>query len=249
MRLNHWYRVACLALILPVLFAAGCTGTDVLNPTTGNVRFELNVVDVPVDFRFDTARFRIRQITVRPVDAGADAVLGADAIGLMREAQTLNFDIGEPVVRFLPLGTGSYRLEAITISNINFRDLDAHPCTVPPYPAPCDLLFPPEDLLCSCDGVAAGDYIDRYRSTDNDGGVYIGDFAEPIIFHIDSGDENPLVLSFHWDQLLLAIQDAWAYLEDYQCDPVEPYCLLSFGNGFNEATFSSHASEFLSINE
>jgi hypothetical protein len=168
----------------------------------------------------------------------------------MRSSQTLNYSITEPIVNFLPLGTGSYRLEGITISNINLRDLDDHPCTdLANYPPDCLLQFPPEDLLCSCDGVEAADYIERYRSTDLDGGVFIGGFPQPIIFDITSTEENPLVMNFDWTELVEAVQESWAYLEAYQCNPVEPYCLVDFGSGFDESAFSSHAPDFLSINE
>jgi hypothetical protein len=251
MNLNHWHRVACLALLLPILTASGCTGTDVLTPTTATVGFALEVDNVPPDFRFETSRFRIRQITVRPVDANADAVLGAGQIGLMRESLTLNFNITESKVSLLPLATGTYRLESIIVSNFNFHDLQMHPCTHAPYPDRCiedPPLEPTELLLCSCEDVTAAEYIPWYHSTDTDGGAYIGDFPQPILFHVDSGSENSLVFLFHWDALLEALQDSWNTNPYGQCDPVEPWCLIDFGPGFNTATFSDHVPDFLSIN-
>jgi len=78
--------------------------------------------------------------------------------------------------------------------------------------------------------------------------VFIGNFAQPILFNVNSGSENPLVFLFHWDAVLEALQDSWACGQNFQCNPVEPWCLIEFGSGFNEATFSDHAPDFLSVN-
>jgi len=223
MNLNLWHRVACLALLLPVLAASGCTGTDVLTPTAGNVKIEIDVSNVPEGFRFETARFRIDQITMRPVDEGANAALGTYPIGLIQDLITINFDLAAPKEALLTLHTGTYRLEEITISSINFRDLDD----------------PPDPLPAACE-----DYFRRYRSGTT-GGIGIREFDSDILITVLGTEDNLVRIVFDWAVFVEAMQAAWpcelCAAEWDECDSGD------FGD-FNESTFNNYVPDFLSVN-
>jgi hypothetical protein len=245
MNLNHWHRVACLALLLPVMAASGCTGSDVLTPTTGNVRIEVAVDNVPGDFRFDTARFRIRQIIVRPTDPAADAVLGDEPIGVLQSGVTLNFDITEPNVTVLPLADGTYRLQEIIINSIKIEDDDRHPCNYAPFPPPC------EDARCACEDVSCDDYISLYRSGDS-GAVSISNFGRDILIHVEGGVETVVRVVIDWGVFLEALQASWPCTEicvDPPYDPDDVFCPGDpFGSVFMEGTFNQFAPDFLTVN-
>jgi hypothetical protein len=229
MNLNLRHRAVCSALLLLLIGASGCTNSDILTPTTDTVTVEVDVSNVPVEFRFDTSRFRVRQIVVSPADPSAEAVLGTERLGFMQETFTLNYNVLEPVVRTFPLATGTYRLDQIIINNINFRDLEA-----PPDPAPPD--------------VTCADYIAEYRSRD-DGVATITNFGRDILIDIRSGEDNFFRITVDWAVFTEALQTAWACQQGFLCDPGEIWCLVEpFGLGFNESTFNDFAPDIVTIN-
>jgi hypothetical protein len=229
MNLNLWHRVACLALLLPVLAASGCTGTDVLTPTAGNVKIEIDVTDIPADYRFETARFWLQQITIRPADDGANAALGQYSIGLLQNRATINFDLEAPHETSLTLHAGTYRIEEIVINNIRFRDTDPIP---EPPPAICE------------------DYIRDYRSYEA-GGATMRDLGDTGLFTILGSEENVVRLEFDWTVFTEAILEGWLCLSGFECPPDEDFCVpprqVPFGEYFDETLFNSYVPDFLTI--
>jgi hypothetical protein len=230
MNLNLWHRVACLALLLPVFAASGCTGTDVLTPTAGNVKIEIDVTNIPDDYRFETARFWLRQITIRPVDEGANAALGQYSISVLQSRATINFDLEAPYENFLTLHTGTYRLEEMVINNIRFRDSDPLP---EPPPATCD------------------EYIREYRSYEG-GGATMREFGEDTLITVLGTEENVVRIEFDWAVFTEAIQAGWLCMSGFDCPPDEDFCVpprqVPFGEFFDETLFNSYVQDFLSVN-
>ena len=223
MNLNHWHRIACMALLLPVLAASGCTGTDVLTPTTGPVIFEVDVVNVPEGYRFETARIRINQVFVRPADEGASTALGQYPVGILPSFLTINFNVEEPLTRDAALHAGTYRIESLFLNNINFRDTDPIP---DPPPATC------------------AEYIRTYRS--GEFGAVITNFGGDVLITVSGTEETTVSVVIDWGLLTEAIQNSWL-CDQWFCGD-DDWCLIDFDWGFDEGIFNSLAPGFLEIN-
>lgn len=235
MNLKNWNHAARLALLLPLIAAAGCTGSDVLTPNTGNFSLQMEIVNIPVDYRFgdndrDRAKFTVLQIGLRPADPNAAAVLGqtlgeANTLNLLRSPIGVNHDVSPKVIwdeaNLLqdsppPLTTGTWILEEVIIARIDFIDRDETD------PATCH------------------SYINEYDSSMNDE-ITLNDFSPEIRFSIEGGADNQYSLIIDWGALTQALQESWPC---YQC--AEPWCIIpyNFGIGFE---FAGRVNEFVSF--
>ncbi len=236
MNLKNWNHVARLALLLPLIAAAGCTGSDVLTPQTGSFGLQVEIVNVPPNYRFgngdlnDRARFRILQIQVRPDDPNAAAVLGDENMSLLRTPVGINYDVtpktiwvpdASPPEFPPPLTTGTWRVVNIEIGVFNFNDGG-----VPPSADTC------------------ADYITRYRTNEDDGSLFLEDYGEDFRFAIVEGAENRYSLIIDWGLLHDALVEAWPCSQ--VCSGGAPWCLEDFLL-FRSDIFASRASDFLSF--
>ena len=70
-------------ILLPILAATGCTGTDVITAGNGTVRFEPVITNVVNGSRFEGLFITLNQVTLRPVDPAANAVVGSLDLALV----------------------------------------------------------------------------------------------------------------------------------------------------------------------
>jgi hypothetical protein len=236
MNLDNLKHAARLAVLLPLVVAAGCTGSDMLTPTTGSFKIQVEVVNVPEGYRFgdsdgDRARFRILQIRVQPADPRAAEALGDEAgMAIMRFAKSINHHITEPKLLWdanaqppeypPPLSSGTWILKSIEIDLFNFKD-NGDP--------------PSED---SCE-----DYITTYRTNEFDGSKLLQEFGQEVTFNVEGGVDNQFSIVIDWEAFSDALQASWPC---YQNCGDDPWCLQDF-SAFQNEVFYSRIPDFLSF--
>jgi hypothetical protein len=129
MRLNGRQIGVLLAALLPVIAAAGCTGSDLLTPGSGNFETRIEFDNIGgrfVDDPFDRALVSFRQMEVRPWPSGsqADEGVGPLNLGLLRTPFRANFVSAQPSSQLIPLTSGSYVLVHININDATFSDVN-----------------------------------------------------------------------------------------------------------------------------
>jgi len=121
-------QIGALALaLLPLVAAAGCTGSDPLTPGVGNFETRMDYTNISgrfVDNPFDTALFDIQQVGVRPTDPDAIDNVGVLDLGLLRGTMRANFVSAEPRSVTIGLTAGGYRVDNIVVSRISLTDTD-----------------------------------------------------------------------------------------------------------------------------
>lgn len=124
---NATRAVMALGALLGILSTPGCTGSEVLAPSTGNVI--LNVAaDPPAIGRYETVRIDVTQIGVRPQDPLADAALGVEPLALVTSATSIN--VAQPVDALLgsvPLSDGAYRVTVVKVAAFRLTDQNPNP--------------------------------------------------------------------------------------------------------------------------
>jgi hypothetical protein len=235
MNLKNWNHVARLALLLPLIAAAGCTGSDVLTPQTGSFRLQVEIVNVPPGYRFgdgdsDRARFRMLQIEVRPDDPNAAAVLGEDNMFLLRTPVGINYDVtpktiwtpdSSPPGFPPPMSTGTWRIMSVEIDLFNFRDAEA----------------PLSEDTCA-------DFIERYRTDEFDGSIFLQNFDQDFRFSIEHDADNSYSLIIDWGAFMEAFQEAWPC--DQFCPSGDAWCLQDFA-AFRRDIFGDSVPDFLTF--
>jgi hypothetical protein len=236
MDLKNWNYVACLALLLPIIAAAGCTGSDVLTPRTGSFMLQVESVNIPEGYRFgdgdrDRARFTILQIELRPSDPNAAAVLGEElgeenTLNLLRSPVSINHDVSPKFIwdenNILqnappPLTTGRWILDRIVIERLQFRDRD------------------------ETDPSTCFSYIDEYETVSDDGTITFQDFSPAITFDIDADSPNQYSLVVDWGALTTALQESWP------CYPgCGAWCIVDYYPGIG-IDFASRLDEYITF--
>lgn len=125
-RVMNWRRLRRLALcgiVLPVWVAAGCTNSDALHSGVNRLAVRVEVTNTTT--RFAQAGFLVNQLTVRPVDPTASAVLGSDPIGLLAStAGGIDIDLNGSETMFeatSPLPVGAYQLQSVVLQELLFK--------------------------------------------------------------------------------------------------------------------------------
>lgn len=202
-----------LALLAPLLGTAGCTESEPLTSTVGNVIVDVGLVNT--DSQFEFGGFNIAQITLRPVDPDASAVLAQD-IGMLLEP--LQIDITSPATfgATIPATVGAFELKSIQLQQLSFLDLDP-----PVGQATCE------------------DYVTTYsfNMTPN---LSLTKFGEPIYISVVNGAANRLTVTLDVAALTEAFVDSWICRQNcLDLGPpivLEPWCLETFLRGdFDDA--------------
>lgn len=194
-------------ILLPVLAATGCTGTDVLTPGNGTVQFEVSVTNLNDSARFESISFTVKQVALRPLDPDADAALGPRDLALIQTDLTFNLAgtlFAGPAV---PIPSGSYVVERLDLSSIRVRDSDGTgaPDTCASYLDEIPVPSPPQ----SPD-------INYQRET--------GDIDEVVT--VNPNTLNTVNLVVDADRFIEALVSAWRCTST-NCSGGAPWCLGS----------------------
>ena len=207
-------KIGAIAVaMLPILFAAGCTGTDVLKPTTGNLRVTLELVNVDPDGPFtddpvgdpqnfvlgDIGFIQMAQITLRPVNPEADAALGTLPIGVLRRPLELLYNSAGINAEGLSLTSNTYRLSAVRLFEIFFANRSDGMGGTDVRPEHID----PDNPTCT----------DFVRSFDSSTNIDLTDFGGDVLISTDT--DAPAELTIMID----AQAFVEAYTEAFNCNP------------------------------
>jgi hypothetical protein len=210
-----------------VVGSAGCTGSDPLTPSSGNLEVQVEVVNT--ETRFNVAQFSITQVTLRPLDPAASEILGDRDIGALPVALGLDLEETTYTSGTATLADGVYSLENLVLSAVNYNDTD------PPVS---------ED---TCE-----EYISRYRLTAPTIPVAIGEFGRDVTVTINGGQLSVLKFTVDGQGLIAAIQQVWQCGQNcggsiFPPRPSEPWCLLPLPGGFDSDEFIALSQTFLTI--
>ena len=225
MRLNRIMRGGLLGLLAVFVLASGCTGSDKLNPGSGQIVVQVSTQNSTT--RFDTAFVGLLQIEVVPVDPGIAAAAGIHPVGVLDSANRpgdIDFALdGNQFVIPVTLGTGRWRIRRILFDNMNFFDFD------PP---------PSED---SCE-----EFISFYSLPDK---VRIQDFGQDVIFEVDNTGRTSLTITVDGQKFAEGFQAGFQCVElGGQAAPgtpcLEAWCIQS-NAPYDPSQLDMRASEFL----
>jgi hypothetical protein len=182
MRRNHWLNGALLALLGLILTAAGCTGSEVLAPSTQAFQLEVEIVNL--ETRFDIATLQISQLEIRPADPDADEALTGGSIGLFLRPLQLTYSDKPAGDSQVPLPNGQYRVSLMRMNPITFIDI-----VDPPTSAP------------TCE-----EYVRNWSYNSN---VFIADFGGDVLINVSNGSANVSKLVVDGEAFIKAFQESW----------------------------------------
>lgn len=208
-------------ILLPILAAAGCTGTDVITAGNGTVTFQAGVTNAVNAARFEGIFFTLNQVALRPLDPNADAALGPKNLALVQTDLVFNLagdlsGFGSPDV---PIPAGSYVVERLEIEAIRATDVDGtgSPASCAEYVAS----FPPTSGLI----------------------VYQDGAELNVVVEIDANTSNVVRLTIDVDEFLKALASAWA-CRSSNCPGGAAWCL---GTSFRSTRFKLFTDNYFSF--
>jgi len=191
-----------LALLAPLLGTAGCTESEPLTSTVGNVIVDVELVNTNSQFEF--GGLNIVQITLRPVDPNASDVLAQD-IGMLLEPFQLDITTPATFGATIPATVGAFELKSIQLQQFSFLDLDP-----PVGQATCE------------------DYVTTYTFSQTPN-VSVTNFGEPIYINVVNGAADRLTVTIDAAALTEAFVDSWTCRQNCVPPiPPEPWCLQTF---------------------
>jgi len=210
-----------------VVGSAGCSGSDPLTSSNGNLEVQVQLVNT--ETRFDVGQFAVIQVTLRPLDAQASANLGDNDLGVLRVALGLDLEETPYSSGTASLADGIYRLENLVLSGINYNDTDP----------------PASDDTCA-------DYISRYRLTSPTTPLSINEFGRDVTVTIDGGKTSTLKFTVDGQALIGAIQQVWQCGQNcggsiFPPRPAAPWCLLPLPGAFDKHEFIGLGPTYLTV--
>jgi len=222
MRSNRFCRGALLGMLAVVLLASGCTGSDKLNPGSGQIVIQISTQNSST--RFDTAFVGLLQIELVPVDPTSAGAAGLFPVGVINSADRPgDIDFANDGMQFavpVTVGTGRWRIQRILIDNLTFIDFDP----------------PASQTTCE-------DFITMYSLPDK---VRIQQFGQDVIFEVDNTGRTSLTITWDGAKFLEALQAGFTCVPQGFPGCSQPWCLLFPGNPvFDPSQLDMRASEFL----
>lgn len=218
------FRIAGTVLLVAVVLATGCTGSDPLRPNTNG--FTVNVVVDNPSTRFDLAQFFVEQIDIRSVDPAGSGVTTAPfgLVGPTSERMLIDFNAAPQASLTKSLGNGTYRIEQIQLSSILLRDSDP----------------PASNMTCE-------EFITNYPTQPSGGGrAELFDLGQDVMFTVDNTQSNQLTIRIDGQAFLAAYQAGWFCLTS-----ASPFCnadwCLDNSTGWLEFVFTLDAPNYLTF--
>jgi hypothetical protein len=115
MRSNHWRFGLMLAVVLPILAAGSCTGSDPIAPQTQQLTISAGMVNP--DPVYDVLAFQVDRIIVMPTDPEANQSVDSAGINLL-SFPIEYFSVGDNAPSQLALTNGTYEMDPIILNNI-----------------------------------------------------------------------------------------------------------------------------------
>jgi hypothetical protein len=185
MNSNRWRFVYQMVVLGLIVLAAGCTGSEVLAPSSQNFRVSIELVNY--ESRFEIAELQVLQTRVRPVDPVASDALGTNSLGMLN-LPILASSLEPGGASDLALPNGLYELITLRVNNISLVDLDT------PVPGPvCEDWFPVWDLP----GV----------------NINIINFGEDVITAVEEGGDNELRITIDGQAFIEVLQASWTCID------------------------------------
>lgn len=245
---------AIAVALLPILFAAGCTGSDVLKPTTGNLNVTFELANVVPDGPFtddpvgdppnlifpDIGFIKLKQITMRPTNPDADAALGLYPLGVLRRPlETLTYASETDGVA-LTLTSATYRLRAIVIEEVFLANRSDGMGGTGVNPAQID----PNNPRCT----------DFVRNFGSEFDLNLTDFGREVLISTDADVPAQLTVTLDTMAFIEAYTEAWN-CGSCNCpalyDPNNPSTFSCRCDGsvttFNTVAFRDRTPEFLTV--
>lgn len=209
-------------ILLPLLAASGCTGTDVITAGNGSVRFDVTLTNVNNAARFEILRFTVTQIALRPADPDASAVLGPLDLALLTGSLTVDTTGQFFGSKDVPIPAGNYVLEAFTLNAVTATDNDGTGS-----PATC------------------AEWMDVFPSTSPLPGAftYFDGTDLDVVLTMDPNTANVINLTVDVDVFIEELAEAWRCRPRSTCLP-DPWCL---GSSFVSSTFKRNVDSYFSF--
>lgn len=250
--------------LLPLLLAAGCTGTDVLKPTTGNLKVSVEVVNIDPDGPFtddpvgdplnaipaDTGFIQVQQVTMRPTNPDADAALGLN-LGVLRRPLEQSYTSPGADETSFDLTSATYRLAVVRLKEIFFYN------SGPRNPGALFADVRPEHI--DPNNPRCIDFVRVFGSEDL---LDLSDFGGEILISTEADTPAELKIIIDGEAFLDAYTESWS-CNPSQCrdganvlsncpaeyDPNDPatFSCQCFATVFNAVAFRNRVGEFLTI--
>jgi hypothetical protein len=212
-----WTRIqtgTLFLVVVAVLLAVGCTGSDPLTPQTGELLVALSGTNIGgrfVDSSNDEAVTLVSQFNVRPVDPQASEALGTDDLGLLLSATGLNFvEAATAEAKNRGLTSGVYRVTVLDVNIYLFTDGD-----------PLDLDNFSDPISPSC-----RDFVRSYNPDLGGSSIGLTNFGAEITRTIDFNNPSSITAVFDQQAYLAAIEAAMPCDPNCPCvtnwDPMNP---------------------------
>jgi hypothetical protein len=213
-------RGVSFLVVFVILLVAGCTGSDPLTPSNGEIR--VAAVGAKIGGRFvdspdDTALTSVRRINVRPTDPQASDALGPDDLGLLPRPFSLNFINRTGGADDRPLTSGTYELTTIDVQSYTFEDVD---------PVDPNDFADPNNPTCD-------DFVRRYGFISASGvGLNLSDFGQDVLRSVSFESPSSLIVIFDEQAFVDAIavsmpcSDQCPCVLNWQTDP-DPDCVCT----------------------
>ena len=230
---THWMRLGgLLALMTPLVLASGCTGSEVLNPTSGDIVLSLELVnnqpgpftddpvgDPPNLIPADLAYSLMTQTMFRPTLADSDAALGPNDLGLLAQPFEANFNFVEGLQATARLTHQGYELSTVVLTEIFLWDRSDGNGGNDVKPQYFD-----DPLNPTCN-----DFV-RFFLNDSSDQIQLIDFGGPVYLNAQ-GAGTPFKIKLDVEAFIDAFVDA------HQCNSACNTCLANYDIN-NPSTFA-----------
>lgn len=212
-----------LTVVLVLLSAAGCAGTDVLNSSGATLLVSISATNISTEF--ESTQFTVNQVTLRPADSNANNALGQVDIGLLEASLVIDALNSPSDGTASPITFGTYRVESVQIGQLFLLDADP-----PVGQATCE-----EYLTIYCTG-PLGQGCNGFTGNT----LMLNDFGQDVFVTIGPGEEATLDISIDVGALTTAFVDAHVCTQA-GCPGNAPWCILRFSSG----DFTAESPTFL----
>jgi hypothetical protein len=234
-------RGATALVVFVGLLVAGCTGSDPLTPSNGQIRVATGATNVGgrfVDGPDDVALMSINRINVRPTDPQASEALGPQDLGLVLRPFRLDFITKSGAVDDRPLTSGTYELELVAVGAYTFEDAD---------PVDPNNFADPNNPTCE-------DFIKLYEfNFQTAGGIFLNlsDFGQDVFRSVSFESSAALTVIFDEQAFVDATAESTPCVEpcpcpeEWQTNP-DPDCVCEAGS-LNVGEMARLAPSYLSF--
>jgi hypothetical protein len=201
-----------LVLLASLIGSAGCTESDPLNSTVGELLIDLQLVNDVTEF--EVGSFSLRQVSMRPVNPDASNSLGPADVGMLRDALLVTFDEPGVIDARISASVGRYEVTAITVQQIRLTD------------------FNPPVGQATCE-----DYVTSYLFNS---AVGLTNFGAPLFINIVNDQPLALTITIDVAAFVEAFVDSWTCRQNcFPPFPPEPWCPQTFiTSDFNDQATS-----------